>query len=123
MNALQSKKLDRLGVGENSKDARKILYKEIKGKRMAFIAVCEKEASFATNWTAGANLFDPYDTMDDIEEAKRCADVVIVFYHGGKEYVEYPSPNLQKICRAMVKRGADYVICHHSHCIGSYERF
>lgn len=61
--------------------------------------------------------------MDDIEEAKRLADVVIVFYHGGKEYVAYPSPNLQKICRAMVKRGADYVICQHSHCVGCYEKF
>lgn len=123
LNAVQSKNLDWVGVGDDSKEARRIFYKEIKGKQIAFIAVCEKEESFATERTAGANLFDPYDTMDDIEEAKRCADVVIVFYHGGKEYVEYPSPNLQKICRAMVKRGADYVICQHSHCVGCYEKF
>ena len=48
---------------------------------------------------------------------------MIVFYHGGKEYVPYPSPNLQKICRAMVKRGADNVFCQHSHCIGCYEKY
>ncbi len=68
-------------------------------------------------------MFDPFDTIDDIELAKKNAEYVIVFYHGGKEYVPYPSPNLQKICRAMVKRGADYVFCQHSHCVGCYEKY
>lgn len=123
LSAVQSKNLDWVGIGQNSIEARRIFYKEIKNKRFAFVAVCEREESYATPHSAGANLFDPFDTIDDIEEAKKQADVVIVFYHGGKEYVPYPSPNLQKICRAMVKRGADYVICQHSHCIGSYEKF
>lgn len=123
LNAVQSKDLDWVGIGKNAKEARKIFYKEIKGKKVAFIAVSEKEFSGATETSAGANLFDPFDTIDDIEEAKKNAEYVIVFYHGGKEYVPYPSPNLQKICRAMIKRGADYVFCQHSHCIGCYEKY
>jgi hypothetical protein len=121
--AVESKSIDWVGVGANSEDARRVLYKDIKGKKVAFIAVCEKEESFATETSAGANFFDPFDTIEDIESARENADVVIVLYHGGKEYVHYPSPNLQKICRSMVKRGADYVICQHSHCVGCYEKF
>ena len=123
LKAVQSKNLDWVGIGKNAKEARRIFYKEIKGRKVAFIAVCEREFSGATINSAGANLFDPFDTIDDIEEARRNAEYVIVFYHGGKEYVPYPSPNLQKICRAMVRRGADYVFCQHSHCVGCYEKY
>lgn len=123
LEAVQSNNLDWIGIGENSKKAKRIFYKKLKDRKVAFIAICEKEFSGATMNTAGANLFDPFETIDDIEEAKRNAEYVIVFYHGGKEYVQYPSPNLQKICRAMIKRGADYVFCQHSHCVGCYEKY
>ena len=40
-----------------------------------------------------------------------------------KHSVPYPSPLLQKKCRAMVDAGADIVLCQHSHCIGTYENY
>lgn len=48
---------------------------------------------------------------------------MIVLYHGGKEHYRYPSPSLQKICRRFVDKGADLVICQHSHCIGCEEKY
>ena len=48
---------------------------------------------------------------------------MIVLYHGGKEYCQYPSPRLRKLCQAMVRKGADLVLCQHSHCVGTYERY
>ena len=71
----------------------------------------------------GSRPYDEYDTMEDIRAAKAANDRVIVIYHGGKEYSRYPSPRLLKLCRAMVKNGADLVLCQHSHCIGCYENF
>ena len=44
-------------------------------------------------------------------------------YHGGKEYSKYPSPRLMRLCRAMVRFGADVVLCQHSHCIGCYAQY
>jgi len=44
-------------------------------------------------------------------------------YHGGKEQCEYPSPRLRKACRAMVRAGADIVLCQHSHCVGCREEY
>ena len=69
----------------------------------------------------GANPFDPLDSLDHIEKMKSRCDYVIVLYHGGKEQYRYPSPSLQKTCRKMIDKGADLVICQHSHCIGCKE--
>ena len=71
----------------------------------------------------GCRPYDEYDTMEDIRNARKDSDRVIVIYHGGKEHCRYPSPRLYKLCHAMAKNGADVVLCQHSHCIGCYEKF
>lgn len=111
------------GVGENEKDSRRNHMIKIKDKKIAVIAVCEHEYTYALDDRMGARPYDPYDTMADIRAAKRSADFVIVLYHGGKEQCEYPSPRLRKLCQAMAQKGADIVICQHSHCIGCYEEY
>lgn len=111
------------GLGENEQDARKNLVITDGKIKIAVIAVCEHEYSYALSNKMGARAYDPYDTADDIIEAKANADYVIVIYHGGKEECRYPSPRLLKACRSMIKRGADVVLCQHSHCVGCYERF
>lgn len=50
-------------------------------------------------------------------------DYTIVLYHGGKEHYRFPSPNLQKYCRKFIEKGANIVICQHSHCIGCEENY
>lgn len=111
------------GFGENDRDSRKTLYLEKDGVSVAVVAVCEHEYTYALPDQFGANPFDPFDTMQDIAEAKKRADRVVVMYHGGKEQCEYPSPRLRKACRAMVRAGADLVLTQHSHCIGSRETY
>lgn len=111
------------GTGENNTDARRDLIIEKDGIKIALIAVCEHEYSYALPDRMGAREYDPYDTNDDIAKAKENADYVIVMYHGGKELCRYPSPRLRKLCRSMATHGADIVLCQHSHCIGCYENF
>ena len=48
---------------------------------------------------------------------------LIIVYHGGIEYYKYPSPLLQKKCRKFIDKGADFVTCQHSHCIGVLENY
>lgn len=115
--------IDYTGFGENYEDSRKNYYFEKDGERIAVIAVCEHEYSYALDNRMGSRPFDEYHTMEDIAEAKRLSDRVIVMYHGGKEYSKYPSPRLMRLCRAMVRFGADVVLCQHSHCIGCYEKY
>ena len=111
------------GFGENDQDSRRPLFLEKDGLRVAVVAVCEHEYTYALPDRFGANPFDPFDTMEDITAAKAAVDKVIVMYHGGKEQSEYPSPRLRKACRAMVRAGADLVLTQHSHCIGCRETY
>lgn len=120
--------LDRVGLpytgyGENYKDSRKDYIVEKDGERVCLIAVCEHEYSYALDDAEGARPFDCYDTIEDIRKAKETADRIIVLYHGGKEHCRYPSPRLVKTCRAMVRAGADVVLCQHTHIIGCYEEY
>ncbi|MCX6083315.1 MAG: CapA family protein [Chloroflexi bacterium] len=110
-----------VGAGENLASARKILYIHKQGNNIALISSAEHEFSIAQEDYPGANPFDPFDTIDDIREAHKEADLTIVLFHGGIEHYQYPSPSLQKLCHRMVEEGADVVICQHSHCVGSYE--
>lgn len=111
------------GWGENYEDSRRNMTLEQDGIRVTVVNVCEHEYTYATEKRVGARPFDEFETMQDIREAKKTADYVIVVYHGGKELCRYPSPRLMKACREMVRCGADAVFCQHSHCIGTYECF
>ena len=115
--------LNYTGVGANEEDSRQDLIISQEGKTVRVITVCEHEYSYAMSDFPGARPYDPYDTAEDIRIAKANADYVIVMYHGGKEHSPYPSPRLRKLCRAMVREGADLVLCQHSHCIGCTEEF
>lgn len=111
------------GFGKNELDSRKNHIITDGKIKVALISVCEHEYSYALPNRMGARPYDPYDTNDDIVDAKKNADYVIVTYHGGKEDCRYPSPRLLKVCRSMVKHGADVVLCQHSHAIGCYEKY
>jgi len=111
------------GVGSDEQDARKPLFVDCCGRKIAFLCVAEHEYSYALPDREGVWGFDPFDTMEDITEAKKQADYVIVIYHGGKEQCRYPSPRLRKACQAMIRAGADFVTCQHSHCVGVWEDY
>ena len=91
--------------------------------RVGIYCCAEYEFSIANANTPGANPFDPLESLDHVKTLKEACDYVIVLYHGGKEYYRYPSPYLQKVCRKLVSKGADLVVCQHSHCIGASEEW
>ncbi|MDD4139401.1 MAG: CapA family protein [Eubacteriales bacterium] len=121
--ALDEAGLGMTGIGSDEQDARRNDLIEHDGERIALVAVAEHEYSYALPDRAGVRGFDPFDSLEDIALARQTADRVIVFYHGGKEQSPYPSPRLRKACQAMVRAGADLVLCQHSHCIGCREAY
>lgn len=121
--ALDKAGLAYTGFGENYEDSRKDFVFEKNGERLCVIAVCEHEYSYALENRMGARPFDEFDTVEDVRLAKETCDRVVVLYHGGKEYSRYPSPRLRRLCRALVRNGADMVLCQHTHCIGTYEQY
>lgn len=123
IDALKSIGLDYVGAGNNIEEAQIPLVKEIGGKKVTFIAVCETEYSIASSSQAGSAPMDIIDTSKRIMEAKVTSNVVVVITHGGHEYYHYPSPRMKKLYRFFIDLGADVVVNHHQHCISGYEMY
>lgn len=123
MSLLDKYGIDYAGAGKDVEEAAKPYVLEQDGKKIGIYCCAEHEFTIATEITPGANPFDPLNSLDHIMELKKQCDYVIVLYHGGKEHYRYPSPYLQKVCRKIVDKGADIVVCQHSHCIGCEEKW
>ena len=123
LDTLNKAKISYVGGGSNLAEAAKPYIAEVCGKRIGIYACAENEFSIAGEDAPGANPFDALETPDHIVSLKTQCDFLIVLYHGGKEHYRYPSPLLQKTCRKLVEKGADLVLCQHSHCIGCEEKF
>ena len=115
--------IDFVGGGEDLNEARKILYKDINGEKLAIINCCEHEFSLATANRGGANPLNPVKQYHAIIEARKNADYVIVIVHGGHEHYQLPSPRMQETYRFFVEAGADGVVNHHQHCMSGYELY
>lgn len=120
---LRDNNIDSVGAGINLHHAEKPYVLEKDGVIIGIYACAENEFSIAKPNRAGANPFEPLESLDHIQRLKTDCDYVIVLYHGGKEHYRYPSPYLQKVCRKIVDKGADLVVCQHSHCIGAKEEY
>jgi len=112
-----------VGAGENLSVASKPYIIQNDELKIGIYACAENEFTIATESSPGANPFDPLESLDHIQRLKEKCDYVLVLYHGGKEHYRYPSPYLQKVSRKIVEKGADLVVCQHSHCIGCYEEY
>ena len=123
LKTLQENNIATVGAGSNLQEAAQPYILELNSIKIGVYACAEHEFTIASEKRAGANPFDPLESFDHISDLKRNCDYVIVLYHGGKEYYRYPSPDLQKICRKMATKGANLIICQHSHCIGACEKY
>lgn len=114
--------LKHFGAGPNINEAGKALVCNVQRKKVGFLSFAEHEFNLASENTSGANYFDVLESFEAIRQIKVEVDYLIVLYHGGIEYYQFPSPVVQKKCRKMIDFGADLVSIQHSHCIGTIER-
>lgn len=121
IDVLDHSQIDHVGGGNNIKEVTAVLYKQIDGKTMAFINVCENEFSIADEYRGGSAPLDTVDVSRRIMEARKQSDYVVLIIHGGHEHYQYPSPRMVKLYRFFVEMGADAVVNHHQHCFSGYE--
>ncbi len=112
-----------VGAGLNKEQAEKPFIIEKDGKKIGVYNCCEHEFSWVEDYGVGCNGFDALETPDKVKALKEKCDFVIVLYHGGKEHYQYPSPRLRKVCRKLTEKGADLVLCQHTHCVGCEEDY
>lgn len=118
---LEKKGIDWLGSGKNFTEASKTFYWEKDETKIAFINVAENEWTTTFNEQPGCHPIDLVNVFDQIQEAKKTADFIVVITHGGHEHYELPSPRMKKWYRYFVNAGANAVVAHHTHIISGYE--
>lgn len=123
VHVLEKHGIEWTGICENSLETHPTKVIQHLDMKVGIYNCAETEFSVASENRIGAIPFDPLESLDVIQDLKATCDAVIVLFHGGIEYYRYPSPMLQRICRKMVEKGADLVVCQHSHCVGSFEHY
>ncbi len=123
METLNAYQIPFMGAGYDSERASRPFRVEVGDKTICFLNIANYEFNRCTQTEYGVHVYDPLEIFDYIRGQKRDGEILVVVYHGGVEYYQYPSPGLQKICRKFVDCGADVVLCQHSHCVGTYERY
>lgn len=120
-NLIDSYGFDRIGAGMTIEEARRTLFVEVCGVRLAVINCCEHEFTIADTLDAGCNPLDPIEQYKAIVNARKEAEYVVVMVHGGSEHYQLPTPRMQKTYRFFVDAGADVVVNCHQHCYSGYE--
>ena len=68
------------GGGKNIAEAKKPLIVDVNGCRIGLLGYAEEEFNLAEADSAGANHFDPYESLDEIQNVKSKVDFLTVLY-------------------------------------------
>ena len=133
---------DYFGGGLDLEDARKILYKEVNGTKIAFLgynyydSILNNPGPLAGTNKSGANPYSEEKLKRDIEEAKKNADVVITSFQFQECYC-YPDgdvifppcykpvavPDQRGTFKKAIDLGADIVVGTQAHQPQTYELY
>jgi hypothetical protein len=131
---LEQARIPYFGAGRNMAEARRPAFLTVGGVRFAFIGYfflgnrnIEPPQVYATDTTPGvAGHFSDVDVMErmlreDIIAAKAKADVVLPFFHWGRESTYDPQPYQVRLTRAAIDAGAAGVLGSHPHVLQAME--
>lgn len=119
---LKKEGIEYVGAGLNRNDMVKPLLKTINGVNICLINVCEKEFNVTDDEEAGAHLFDIISVLRDIKQYRPVSDLIVLFYHGGVETYNMPTPEMYKNFRYLAEEGVDLIVCDHQHTYSGYEQ-
>ena len=112
------------GAGETEEDARKPMFLEENGNRIAVFSCCERQFGVATSDSAGVAAMGVwlYEAIRSVQ-ARGEADFVIVSCHAASEFCPWPSPQLRDFYHSLVDAGADVIHGHHAHVPQGWETY
>lgn len=120
---LEDNELDCIGSGRDYSEIVKYKSLEVNGHSVCIYNVAETMYNVPEKDYPGANVYDEYLVCKDIESLKKSHSCLIVIYHGGLEWFEYPTPELRKRFHRMADCGADIIVSQHTHCLGCEESY
>jgi len=111
-----------IGAGPSYQDAIKPLRFSLNNLKISVLARCETQFGIAQLDKGGVAPFDS-SVYEAIRTLKNESDIVILTLHAAAELFPWPSPQRQRICRALIDAGANVVHCHHSHVPQGWEKY
>jgi poly-gamma-glutamate capsule biosynthesis protein CapA/YwtB (metallophosphatase superfamily) len=110
------------GSGADLAAARQPALVQVKGKTVALLSYATDDAnSNAGEASPGNAPFRRQLVIEDVLRARQKADFILVSVHKGREFVDFPAPEHQADCRAIVDAGADLILGHHPHFLQGVE--
>ena len=125
IDVLNSADISHLGTYKTAEDQEKILFKYVKGIKIAFI-----NYSYGTNGIPVPegkdfciNLIDEESIKEDIEKAKsQNADIIIACMHWGTEYNTSPNDTQKDLADFLFKNGVNIILGGHPHVLQNMEK-
>ncbi len=127
LDTLKNDGMPYMGAGQNIYDAMQPVYFIIDGRKIAICSATQIERTLnytkeATTTEAGVlKCLHPELFCEEIREARKNADYVIVFPHWGTEGNANYGKDQRALARAFVEAGADVIIGGHTHCLETVE--
>jgi poly-gamma-glutamate synthesis protein (capsule biosynthesis protein) len=110
-----------VGAGMKGEEASRPLFLDVNGTSVAVIACAEGEEGRSVRGGPGVNGMDVHKQVSQIRRLQGMVDVVLVSFHGGREYLPSPPPYVTYAMRSFAEAGADAIIAHHPHVPQSIE--
>jgi hypothetical protein len=122
--AITSSHFPTVGIGRNEAQAYRPYLATVKGTRVAIVGATDVlDENLISAWTASGHQAGLASAIGESRErlirevgqARREADVVVVYLHWGVETVTCPTSEQESLEHAMVAAGADIVVGSHAH--------
>jgi len=103
------------GAGPERGAASELRYLRRGGRCIALIGACDLSAGHAGRARPGVAPLQRAVLATRVREARATADLVVVSLHADLEFTPWPAPWRVRLCRWLVRQGADVVVQHHPH--------
>jgi len=92
---------------------------KVKGQKLAFLGYNH----ISGHLSAGIAWADEEAIVEDIKTARKIADIIIVAFHWGTEYVTQPTVKQKELAHLAIDSGADLIIGNHPHWTQPVEKY
>ena len=119
---LRKNNIQTIGAGKDLQEARRPAIFNLGDLKIAFLGYNVSPVAFyAKDNRFGVTKAESAWIIEDIEKVRKEAGLVIVSFHWGIEYEDFPTEYQKSLAHMAVDCGADMVIGHHTHTFQGIE--
>lgn len=121
--SLENNGIKTVGAGEDKTSAHKPLFTEVSGTVTGFLSFLSfpVEGYIYSDKKPDVARLDLATLADEVKSAKTGCDFLVVSFHWGSEFSNYPTESQKKAAHISIENGADLVIGHHPHVLQGME--